>query len=317
MPCRSCPTSNGTQLPRAVQQPATGCKPSAAVCVRASHPASVSSRGRVMSRFSITPIIAAEDNRLSHAEFRLLAIIGGYSDSKTGWCFPSMETLAKKMECLPRQVRKHISKLTELGYIERRIDPGKGAKTRIVMDFDDHVLEGPQTPVAEGPPSNDGKRPTPDLFGDVTPVAEGPQGEVVEGHVQTPVVKGPGGRSLKDPHNVPSNEPIKTSSPLSPKSQSPKRQGRRKTMWPDGFSLTPQLRAYAEQQSPGIDADRDFEKFRTFHQAKGSMFVSWNRAWQTWCLNDFAKPMKGKPNGSSQPLYQNRVDDNSGYKAKY
>lgn len=95
-----------------------------------------------MPRFSITPIIAAEDQELSHAQFRLLAIFAAYADSKTGWCFPSMTTLASKMGISDRAVRKHVSVLVKKGYIERRAGNGEVAKTRVKYDLDTPPPEG-------------------------------------------------------------------------------------------------------------------------------------------------------------------------------
>jgi len=111
------------------------------------------------SRYSITPSIAATDKNLSHAEFRLLAILGSYASSKTGWCFPSNRVLAADMGCNERTIQKHLDKLRGLGYIQRRQRRGKSAETRVKMDVDDESLplslsDTPlaQTPVTEGHP---------------------------------------------------------------------------------------------------------------------------------------------------------------------
>lgn len=56
------------------------------------------------------------------------------------------------------------------------------------------------------------------------------------------------------------------------------------TSWPDGFSLTPSLRQYA--LSKGVSDPEDaWEHFGNYHQAKGSRFMDWQRAWYTWCQN--------------------------------
>lgn len=87
------------------------------------------------------------------------------------------------------------------------------------------------------------------------------------------------------------------SPPISPPSGEKK--SKRKTSWPEGFSLTEKMRAYAEDKTPGVDADADFEKFMAHHQSKGSKFISWEKAWQTWCLSGYAKPMRATPNGAN------------------
>ena len=72
---------------------------------------------RLSSRFSIVPARAVEDRRLSAAAFRVLAALGTYSD-KDGWCWPSMSTLARMLNCTRQAVQQHIRELAKLGYIE-------------------------------------------------------------------------------------------------------------------------------------------------------------------------------------------------------
>ncbi len=53
---------------------------------------------------------------------------------------------------------------------------------------------------------------------------------------------------------------------------------------PDDFTLSDDGKAYA--RSKGMTAEtapREFERFVTYHKAKGSRFKDWHRAWQSWC----------------------------------
>ncbi len=68
-------------------------------------------------RFSIVPALGVEDRRLSAPAFRGLAALGTYSD-KDGWCWPSMSTLARMLNCTRQAVQQHIRQLAKLGYIE-------------------------------------------------------------------------------------------------------------------------------------------------------------------------------------------------------
>ena len=72
---------------------------------------------RNSGRFSIVPALAVEDRRLSAPAFRVLAALGTYSD-KDGWCWPSMSTLARMLNCTRQAVQQHIRELAKLGYIE-------------------------------------------------------------------------------------------------------------------------------------------------------------------------------------------------------
>ena len=72
---------------------------------------------RNSGRFSIVPALGVEDRRLSAPAFRVLAALGTYSD-KDGWCWPSMSTLARMLNCTRQAVQQHIRELAKLSYIE-------------------------------------------------------------------------------------------------------------------------------------------------------------------------------------------------------
>jgi hypothetical protein len=67
-----------------------------------------------------------------------------------------------------------------------------------------------------------------------------------------------------------------------PARRSPER-ARPKTAWPDGFTLTPTLRAYAERQ--GLDAGYEWGKFRAHALRDDVRHVNWDRAWEYWVRN--------------------------------
>lgn len=71
------------------------------------------------------------------------------------------------------------------------------------------------------------------------------------------------------------------------------------TSWPSGFSLTPERRRYA--QDHGITNPEDvWECFQNHHQAKGSIFKDWAKAWRTWVLREkrqFGKPRHARSGG--------------------
>lgn len=55
--------------------------------------------------------------------------------------------------------------------------------------------------------------------------------------------------------------------------------------WPSDFSLTDELRAYAEQHLPSVDALGLFEQFHNQALAKAWKYADWARAWQTYVRN--------------------------------
>lgn len=55
---------------------------------------------------------------------------------------------------------------------------------------------------------------------------------------------------------------------------------------PDPFLMTEKHRAFAAERGiAGRAAEYQFERFKSHHGAKGSVFASWDQAWQTWVLN--------------------------------
>jgi hypothetical protein len=69
-------------------------------------------------RFSIVPSASVTDNEIPDGTFRTLAALGVFGD-KNGWCFPGLEKLSKMRGISRMAVSKHISKLVELGYLEK------------------------------------------------------------------------------------------------------------------------------------------------------------------------------------------------------
>lgn len=71
----------------------------------------------------------------------------------------------------------------------------------------------------------------------------------------------------------------------------------RATRWPEGFELDAEMIAYATDRGMGgpKQAADEFERFRNYHQSKGSKFVVWNLAWYTWVRNWEDRRNRGSP----------------------
>lgn len=87
------------------------------------------------------------------------------------------------------------------------------------------------------------------------------------------------------------------------------------TTWPEGFEISPKLRAYAIGNGIAEDrVDRVFAHFENHHRAKGSRFKDWPAAFRTWVLNqDRFRPAGNgvavrDPNGH-HPMVQRVLDD--------
>lgn len=51
---------------------------------------------------------------------------------------------------------------------------------------------------------------------------------------------------------------------------------------PASFGVTEAMKAWAREKAPGVDLAHETDKFRNFHQSKGSTFKDWQAAWRTW-----------------------------------
>lgn len=55
---------------------------------------------------------------------------------------------------------------------------------------------------------------------------------------------------------------------------------------PQPFPMTERHVSFAAERGVlGKAAEYQFERFKAHHGAKGSVFASWDQAWQTWVLN--------------------------------
>jgi len=54
---------------------------------------------------------------------------------------------------------------------------------------------------------------------------------------------------------------------------------------PNGWSPSDAVKAAMKEKHPTLNLATEIEAFEDFHAAKGSKFVDWDRAFQTWCRN--------------------------------
>jgi DNA-binding transcriptional regulator YhcF (GntR family) len=70
------------------------------------------------NKFAILPEWVIELN-VSHTAFRLYAVLARYADNITHQAFPSLETLAERLQCSEKTVRRAIDDLVEHGAITK------------------------------------------------------------------------------------------------------------------------------------------------------------------------------------------------------
>jgi len=92
------------------------------------------------ARFSITPAAAAADTELPDSVFRTLSCLGVFGD-KNGWCWPSLETIAKMRGVSKPRISQDIKILVKKGYIQKEAqfknNEQQTNKYRILFDRSD------------------------------------------------------------------------------------------------------------------------------------------------------------------------------------
>jgi len=97
-----------------------------------------------MSRFSAVSSAALDDDRLTGPDILVLAALGYHTD-KTGWCWPSQDTIATRARLTRQTVSECMKRLVSFGHVERYIpDDGNLAKIRYRP-----VLDAASVPEAE------------------------------------------------------------------------------------------------------------------------------------------------------------------------
>ncbi|EBH6933828.1 helix-turn-helix domain-containing protein [Salmonella enterica] len=180
-----------------------------------------------------------------------------------GECWPSYQHIADHCECSKCAVKEHISALIKLGLMtkENRVGVNNGKGNTSNV----YRLHLTSTPV---PPES-----TPPVPPKSTPVPP----------KSTPPVPPAGTRTSH------SFEPVKE--PLDNK--------KKLSSMPEGFSPSASHQKMAEEY--GISLQEEFDKFTDHHISKGSKFIDWNRALNTWLRNAKGFQKSRPSNSFSKP----------------
>lgn len=267
-------------------------------------------------RLFIGPGRAAADQRLSALEFRILAILGTYTD-REGWCWPSQKLLADGSGAARPTVSTALQKLQKLGYIEitPRLDGprGKVGNMYLVKLDPKATSDGAHPMSAEddigksdiGTAPSDvipsGHRKTARPMSSPADIAkdEGPQTQTLLPTVGESEVTGStpapsAGLGLGAVYEKLGGAlPAGPLPPLSPEKPSRRSGGKKSTAssakprvplneaWP----LSEKGRAFARER--GFDdgqIESMFARFREYHLMHDSRFADWSAAWRTWVL---------------------------------
>lgn len=223
----------------------------------------------------------------------VLAVIADDANERTRKSYLGMDLLSHRTGLLPDSAGKALRRLAKAG-IEIRIPIGTDGKGRPVF-----AAKGNRTtyliPVF---PERAFMTPKAGREADLS-AAQSPDGE------QTKDDSKPGRESAK-----PGSSSAKAGreadpppqSPQSPHSFSPTNDGslfpeledtnttkdempKKKTTAPEHMDITARMRAWADENTPGLNLELETLKFLNYHGAKGSKFIDWVKAWRNWMIN--------------------------------
>lgn len=198
----------------------------------------------------------------------LLLVIGGYANAE-GEMWYSQEKIADDTEISVRTLRRHLHKLVDLGLIsveQRR--RGDGTKDTALIT----VLMAPPAKLApEANKASGGKASHRTKTGGTT-------GQIGTPPPDTKVA----GQESSEIHQEESLFSAEWENPSAP-TVKPKKI---KHQIPASFAITEDHMRFArERDFEPAEARLMFEKFKAYHQGKGSLMLDWNACWRTWVLN--------------------------------
>lgn len=186
---------------------------------------------------------------------RLTLVSLGEWANDDGVCWPSHDTIAKRVGVGRRQVIRIIDQLETMGVIERIERKQYSNKYRIRCDIAMSHLNQPSdvTPIAHVTPVSDVTLGTPDV------TSRASRCDIAMSHEPLRTTKEPSGRA----------------------------RAKNATAVPDSFVVTTELYEWAIA-SLGLQrgvVDQETDKFLDYHRAKGSTMKDWVAAWRNWMRN--------------------------------
>lgn len=225
----------------------------------------------------------------------VLAVIADDANEKTRRSYLGMDLLSHRTGLLPDSVGKALRRLAKAG-IEIRVPVGTDKKGRPVFAMRGHrtVYLIPVFPerfmAPKGCPESDlSKEESPDERQAKETRKAGPQGAKAGREAAKPGPQAdPPPQSPQSPHSFNPQTDTDTLFP-EPDDNTTKddmaKPTKKKTLAPDDLEITDRMRAWAAENTPGLNLALETQKFLNHHGAKGSKFVDWVKAWRNWMLN--------------------------------
>lgn len=244
-------------------------------------------------------------------EFCVLLALAYCLNDKTGDCFPSTATIAKIARKSPRVVRQSLRSLEERRIVLSTQPPGGVRRFRLCLDAI------PANPLSEVQPLSKTQgviETTPLAETSALPCRKG-QGTPVE-NARGPLSKTTAEQGIeqgKEQGIEPSLSPLapasdeleltpeveKPTEKEKPKAKKSRRMPQTPCPWEPGTPIPENLKEWAAENYPTIDASHEFEKFVGWMIAKDVRNAKWDQAFRNWMGNALKKAAQRGGNGGS------------------
>lgn len=234
---------------------------------------------------SVRCITAVFDKSEASGNARFIMVCLADSADDYGFCFPSINTLAKKTRLSRSTVQRALTDLeaTEELHVHRRQATGQSSVYIIRLGFPavpmDHRFYDLARMLGIAHEGGVGQNDTPPQ----SDTRGGGQSDTRGVSLLTPEEPSVETKAIP-PVCPPQLDLGATTLPSGPTKKDRKRPAR---PMPDPWELG-DGKTYDIAKRRYVDvftAEREFDAFKAHHQAKGSMFVDWEAAWNTWLIN--------------------------------
>lgn len=234
------------------------------------------------SAFSIVPIELIQDKRLAFRHTKVMIAILSFRGRNTDLVWPSREKIAERCGMDVNRISAVTTELVELGWLQKEGDGGRSRPCRYWVTVPDlETLTDPVT-LTDSVTLTDFDQ-NPYRFGKET---------------LTDSVRG---KELTK--NIPEVTILSGHSEETQQSHKPKKAHQ----LPSDFDLSDSRIAFFRTRLPQGNAEDEFLKFTSYHQAKGSTMKDWDAAWRTWVLNAATYSNRSKTNGNRYAHPSSRV----------
>jgi hypothetical protein len=246
-----------------------------------------------------------KDKSLPASCTRLASLLALEYMNRTKLCaWPTVPTLAKALGVTTRAVTNQIGWLVEAGHLRVDHDRGRGHS-----NFYRWQLKGaenlPDAEVLENRNRGSGKTNAKEesrFKKTGTATSSKPEPPFQKTRTEVPT------EPSEEPKEKPTEEPSEGTQAKKQPGGSGVRKGKKRTVMPNGYTITADLLRFAEEH--GWDSSRakdEFDRFADYHRAKGSVFADWDASWRTWVRNGIKfdserRRQRGTARGNAQTV---------------